>query len=303
MENRQADLLALSGRFADQTRRSWRRFNSEILPHRCNLTALGHIHNMYFVAWADYIAVCEPEHPSQRLSDPALVFRLPSTDRALHGDLEPDAPLSHAATHVVVERFGAAEEVLLVACDDGDVLGYQLADIKHAVDCRPRDVSGCDAAECRTGLAPFVHENVGASAWGLAVHRQARLMAVSCNAHDVLVFRIPPLEPADDGEEAAQQTAPVRLTGARHNIPHVAFDNTGADPTGRWLLGSVISGDVCVWDTHHAHELPRVFSPRFCNSASSQPGLTYCTCRYHDSLTHSSECEDLFASANEGRLC
>ncbi len=35
---------------------------------------------------------------------------------------------------------------------------------------------------------PFFHETVGASAWGLAIHGQSRLIAVSTNMHEINVF-------------------------------------------------------------------------------------------------------------------
>lgn len=33
----------------------------------------------------------------------------------------------------------------------------------------------------------FDHRNVGASAWGLAIHREARLLAISANTHQIRV--------------------------------------------------------------------------------------------------------------------
>ena len=47
----------------------------------------------------------------------------------------------------------------------------------------------CASCEsCYTDLKRLFHENVGSSAWGLAIHSQSRLIAVSSNLKQVSVF-------------------------------------------------------------------------------------------------------------------
>lgn len=81
-------------------------------------------------------------------------------------------------------------EVLLMCYDDGDVIAYYTHLIAHAVEHGGASQGACHVSPaCRIVTPkPFFHENVGLSAWGLAIHRRSRLLAVSCNKHDVTVF-------------------------------------------------------------------------------------------------------------------
>jgi hypothetical protein len=69
-------------------------------------------------------------------------------------------------------------EIILVACDDGDVLAYYTHTIQAAI----------RSTGAQPTIRPCLHENVGISAWGLAVHEQSRLIAVSSNNREVIVF-------------------------------------------------------------------------------------------------------------------
>lgn len=93
--------------------------------------------------------------------------------------------------HLIMSDLGD-EEVLLVAYDDGDVLGYYNTHIDKAIS------SVTDKLD-RGIVKPFFHENVGRSAWGLAVHKQSRLVAVGSNNREIHVF-------------ALALTAPTRTT-------------------------------------------------------------------------------------------
>ena len=80
-------------------------------------------------------------------------------------------------------------EVLFFAFDDGDVGAYYTHTIAHYI------LSASRQAEANGRLPPastepkeFFHENVGASAWGLAIHQESRLLAVSSNKAEVTVF-------------------------------------------------------------------------------------------------------------------
>lgn len=78
-------------------------------------------------------------------------------------------------------------EILLLAFDDGDVIAYYTHHIARAIEERtsPRDWKAT-----RLVPKPFFHENVGQSAWGLAIHTHSRLIAASSNLHDVTVFAL-----------------------------------------------------------------------------------------------------------------
>ena len=125
-------------------------------------------------------------------------------------------------------------------------------------------------------------KNVGASAWGLAVHKNARLIAVSSNTHNISVFAfalcqnpspgnphepeageiLPSLEFGLGPEEwerppswsyplagRSTQNLEIILRGHKSNIPNIAFCNTDADPHGRYLVSTEIRGSTFVWDT------------------------------------------------------
>lgn len=151
----------------------------QIAPWRCNLSGLSQRNNLLFMAYTGYIYVYEPHFPSQALpSKPALIIDTPPSAPGLTGMLDPRYP--RAINSLVVQDLGI-EEILAVARDDGDVEAYLVAHVVHAVE---RCAAG-EVAEVR----PFFQSNVMLSAWGLAVHSNARILAVSSNTHNVTVFK------------------------------------------------------------------------------------------------------------------
>ena len=127
----------------------------------------------------------------------------------------------------------------------------------------------------------FLVKNVGASAWGLAIHKVARLLAVSANSQRVTIF-VPALGRSeitdtlsreDDGEALAaidiaptmSKTKPkykhvenkskdrlidfeIVLNGHGTNIPNIAFCNTNLDEEGQYLASIDIDDCLFVWD-------------------------------------------------------
>lgn len=108
------------------------------------------------------------------------------------GYLEPLLP--HAINHMITGFLG--DEELLVTChDDGDVTAYYTRDIAEWLAATTDlPVSQATRLEKTTYTGnkelptPFFLENVGASAWGLALHAKSRLIAVSSNRWEVTVF-------------------------------------------------------------------------------------------------------------------
>ena len=196
--------------------------------------------------------------------------------------------------HLIVGDIGD-EEVVVVACDDGDVISYTVRSISLAIDEKAETVIGGKFREkvgtgtmgwtntilpvegpnevlgCRT-LVPWFHENVGASAWGVATHKHAMLLAVSSNIKDIHVFA-PALSPERHG--VVPQTYPdpqtlerftawkngsaftlkdrsigrkVTLQGHIENIPNIAFCDNILDPEGIYLASTDIDGHTIVWD-------------------------------------------------------
>jgi len=190
------------------------------------------------IAIGDEIWVYQPTYPVQKLGgEPSLKLRLPKSSGVKTGDLDPDHP--HNVNHLVVTFLGI-EEIFLVTCDDGDVLGFQTYEIQQAIERRrepdcPETIYGSDVRH-------FFLENVGKSAWGLAVHTEARKIAVSSNTHCVMVFEF--------GLARKDEQTAYTLSGQLDNIPCVTFCNTGEDPDGRFLACGDIMGIVYIWDLH-----------------------------------------------------
>ena len=186
----------------------------------------------------------------------------------------------------------------MVACDDGDVISYTVRSISLAIDEGAETVFEPDPYENRklkryrqSGwanlilpvvdphrtpkfrvMAAWFHENVGASAWGLATHKASRLLAVSSNTKEIIVFAPslssnrngafrsthPPLEPKErympckawSSAAFKDRSLGIKFTLLRHgeNIPNIAFCDNALDPEGRYLVSTDIDGYTIVWD-------------------------------------------------------
>ncbi|KAF2280410.1 uncharacterized protein EI97DRAFT_478352, partial [Westerdykella ornata] len=209
-------------------------------PWRCELTACSRYTNFYFVAHGKVISVYEPLFGDQALGSPVIVLHPPVSVPAPQGYIDPRNP--HDIDRLHVDYLGR-KEVLLVACDDGDVVGYYVSAIKNAVEGR---TPGAPVQEPR----PFLHTNVRLSAWGLSVHRRARLLAISSNTGIITVIAFALASNNGDGGRAHS----VKEFNVGHNIPFISFNNSGTDPEGRWLLSASISGDAQLWDLHRSGE-------------------------------------------------
>jgi CRT10 len=247
-------------------------------------TGLSQVRNLYFVAYGDQIWIYQPRFPTQVLrTRPDLILTLPVSREGLPGYIDPDNP--HAINQLVVGDLGG-EEIVACVCDDGDVLAYHTQKIlaaieRHAANERLLRDEG-------DHVKPFFVENVGKSAWGLAIHKSARMIAVSANTKDITVFafalatesstayaqalekNVLPSEsvdwvPIDPNSPISasfyaypssgtsrlllrQQNYRITLRGHGDNIPCVAFYNSQDDTRGRWLISTDIDCAVVVWD-------------------------------------------------------
>ncbi|KAF4556839.1 CRT10-like protein [Elsinoe fawcettii] len=223
-------------------------------PWRTNLTGLSNAYNLYFVAHASEIIVHEPIFPTQELPPRfSLVVSTPPSSQGLRGRIDPRHP--HAINNLVVDSLGS-EEVLVIVRDDGDVDAYLTKHIWGAVE--RRRASSNSLSLVASELRPLLHRNVGNSAWGLAVHTEARLIAVSSNNHEFNIFAFGLADQDDDktssivGEtqylSGRTKDEHIKLPNGGANIPSIAFCNTGHDPDGRFLLTTDISGLTRYWD-------------------------------------------------------
>lgn len=264
-------------------------------------TGLSHVHNIYSIAIGDEVWIYQPSFPLQKLGkDPVLKIRLPKSGRNVSGYMDELHP--HNVNHLLVTFLGI-EEILLVTCDDGDTIGFRVDEIQRAIERRLEP----DSAEnvYATDIRHFFLENVGKSSWGLAVHTEARKIAVSANTHNVTVFEFGLATDGDDEgedegeaeESPADEDKPVSyssadimrnsrkqdrsyvLPGQLQNIPCVTFCNTGEDPEGRFLACGDINGLTYIWDLllRTMIEIDRL---EFC-AASNGPSNCPCSIGHH----------------------
>jgi hypothetical protein len=227
-----------------------------------------------------------------------LKLRLPKSGGVRIGVLDPSHP--HNVNHLVVAFLGV-EEIFLASCDDGDVLGFRIDEIQQAIERRrepdcPETIYGNDVRH-------FFLDNVGKSAWGLAVHTEARKIAVSSNTHCVMVFEFG-LASKDDEREQEQdfegaEPSPSQhdrdkdrsysLSGQRGNIPCVTFCNTGEDPDGRFLACGDITGVIYIWDLDE-HRMLETDQAAFCTANfKGQSPDCHCSMSYIHGFPHSGQ--------------
>ncbi|KAI1823623.1 hypothetical protein F4861DRAFT_509631 [Xylaria intraflava] len=170
-----------------------------VAPYRLNLTALSQRYNIYAVAYKNKVHIFRVRSClSHSLpSRPDLVIEPPRTAASpiVGGYIDRNYP--HQMNHLIMGELGDAE-ILLLACDDGDVIAYYTSHIENAL----LNLEAGHTLHDATVVKPFLHQNVGISAWGLAVHQKSRLIAVGTNKHEVHVFAFAltdPLYTSQDG--------------------------------------------------------------------------------------------------------
>lgn len=111
----------------------------------------------------------------------------------------------HQANHIITGDLGGIEIVLL-AYDDGDVVAYYTRHIVSYIENLPKRRRGPQPS--KKVPQPFFRETVGMTAWGLAVHSQSRLIAVSSNLAEVNVFAFA-LQPPRADDPLQHKTQPL----------------------------------------------------------------------------------------------
>lgn len=159
---------------------------------RMNLTALSQHYNLYFVAYMGFVHVYRLGRGIRvALGEPEAILNPDDSktemSKYVAGDINPSC--SHEMNHMIVGDLGDQE--VLVACrDNGDVEAWYTATIAEHIQRNKRARKDQDRTKGTRQPHPrhFFADNVGASAWGLAVHKKSRLIAVSSNSHEVTVF-------------------------------------------------------------------------------------------------------------------
>jgi hypothetical protein len=120
---------------------------------------------LYFAASTDKIHITAPRGLRQTIPGiPDLILDIPRTAAAIKLGGYIDESIPHCVNHIKIGNLGNLE-VLLIACDDGDVIAYYT----HVL---PEEIRSRDPRIAQAPLShaiPFFHENVGSSVWGLAL--------------------------------------------------------------------------------------------------------------------------------------
>jgi WD40 repeat protein len=106
-----------------------------------------------------------PTYPYQTLSEEPFTVLLSDQLTPSRGYIDQRNP--HSINSLTIGELGT-EEVLVSAHDDGDVCVWYTRDLKRIA----------------------LRYNVGLSAWGVALHKEKRLLAISANSHKITVFEL-----------------------------------------------------------------------------------------------------------------
>jgi hypothetical protein len=172
-----------------------------------------------------------PEGLKQTISGkPNLIIDLPRSDEATRIGGYIDRINGHNVNHIVIGNLGELE-IVLVACDDGDVIAYFTNSIQTVI-LSPGTWSS---------MRPFFHENVESSAWGLAIHSKSRMIGVSSNKREVVIFRFGCYEEdAHSGKTKSEVSDEEHLHLLSGNIVTTQLNSTAfptvteVDPGIRW---------------------------------------------------------------------
>ena len=240
---------------------------------RMNLTALSQVYSLYFAAYGNRIWVYRLSGPLAEGLDgrPSLVLSPPRSVYAdrIGGHL--DEVHNDHANHLITGFLGDVE-LVVIACDNGDVTAYHTREIAHYL---AHAGLGTESRVHRP--SPFFQENVGASAWGLALHAKTRLLAVSSNKHEVTVFAFalnrltPSFSSLGRPRMTAAETAVLFrkrnwrillfLGPSGNNIPSIDFVNNASGHAEK-ICAVDISEQFWLLDIWHPCTAPTLLRPR-----------------------------------------
>lgn len=244
---------------------------------RNNLTAMSQHDNLFFIASGDCIAVYQPEFPYQTLKrHPALLIKPELAEPNALGYMSHhrNRAEGHCINHLTVGNLGS-QEILLLAIDSGNVEAYYTLSILAAIHETKRN--GLDGRFANTvGLRPFFKQWVCQSVWGLDIHSEARMIAVSSNVPSAS-------QPSDDFDRSAT------ITVFAFALAHASIE--GDDDLEEDDDEDVYEADWVKWNIHqdierpervrnykvilkgedgHAHNVPNV---SFLNSSEDSDGV------------------------------
>ncbi|QSS63214.1 CRT10 superfamily domain-containing protein [Histoplasma capsulatum] len=251
---------------------------------RNNLTALSQHRNLYFVAFGHQIYVYQPPSRDRVLAPkPKMIITPIAKNPTAPGYITRHNP--HIINVIRVEDLGH-EEILLLATDSGNIAAYRTERIFAVIE-EARVTGNDQPTELGELVDCFFSDWVGQSAWGLAIHKTARMIAVSSNSWCITVFAFALVDDASVASDAAKslgtpQSSPTArqslewtnvssesqynilrrikpekrraynirftLVGHKKNIPNIDFLNSDLDPDGDWLISTDIGNKLMMFN-------------------------------------------------------
>lgn len=217
--------------------------------------------------------------------EPAIILNPRKTDPKNRGTIDLEDP--HSINNVVIDFLGDLE-IILVACDDGDVIGYYTHRIEDILNHTKIE------EEEKENQLHFFAINVGLSAWALSVHSLARKIAIGANTQNITVYSFalsidspelyqhPNTEELQkflyksyDGPMWRRMDESLLMAGFGSNIPSLAFCNNEEDLEGKLIAVGTVSGGISIVDLNARRPL-EFFKIGFCRQYERGGGCWCC---------------------------
>jgi hypothetical protein len=213
-------------------------------------------YNLYFAAYESRIFVYRPRSsPILLTPEPELILATSPDD--VDRRIPPSQDYMHPhQSNAMRTGFLGQKEILAIVYDDGAVYAFYIDTIAAYIENTTFDtVKG--KSNALPIPEPFFKDNAGYSAWGLAIHQASRLIAVSTNHKEIVVFAfglsrcgIPPTTVTNvSARYAFRRSRTLRivlvLDAGADNIPNISFlDNP--DGTAQKICGTDIRGTLWI---------------------------------------------------------
>ena len=156
----------------------------------------------------------QPNKAPKILPDPSVILTPRKSRAARKAGAAIDSSFPHQMNSIMVGNLGDLE-IVCFAFDDGDVGAYYTHTIARCIATNSGHGQSTGGAVSRNAVPKqFFHESVGLSAWGLAVHQQSRLVAVSSNRAEVTVFAFATTDNPFQGVSVDLDASPTLPDGA-----------------------------------------------------------------------------------------
>ncbi|KAI5289394.1 hypothetical protein KEM54_003937 [Ascosphaera aggregata] len=252
-------------------------------------TTLSQHRNLYFVGSAHVIYVYRPQGPNIG-AKPKLILEPDLARPDARGHVSPHGP--HNLNRLMTGDLGE-DEILLFATDSGNIGAYSVATIASTIEeIEAIEDEICDPWSAGSRIHCFFTQFTGCSTWGLAIHKYARLIAVSANSHDITVFAFALQQGGSESPNARSQAISeheddrgwpyiaeqdeldklrmmsreerrsvdlrIEYAGHRTNIPSVSFLNSDLDRHADFMVSLDIDNMLFIWRIWQSLEPLRV---------------------------------------------